>query len=453
MIKQLRKRPRVDELRNDVRSATDRPRHRGRLIYLGLLGLFFAILLDHFMGSFVFLRADGMVLQKRHVIAALYPARVAEIFVREGQQIAKGAPVVRIESTQILRQLAELSARNAELVAKVSQLKSRVSATRALLPMARQHADQARTAVSGVERLKSKSLATMERMGQAYRSRLDTLSRLAELEAESRTLARELVLVEAAQADAQKALERLKGFYNNGLIAAQVSGTIGPRLPSLGDVKNIGEDIVTIYSGSSFLFAYLSDNYLFSVQPGDRVRVAAGSHHATGVVREVLPVADALPKEFQNIFKPRERSRLLRIDLAPDHPFAVSQKVSVRRQYFALEGPLFSQAGAERIRAYVHAVLRQVRCLPRGCDGDGQERRQAGAGTGTGEVKRQKAGGGAGPHAEDKRAGNENEKGPLLPFKAAGRHALHRPRAHCAGRAAVALGTGHGGVGPRPRPV
>jgi hypothetical protein len=43
----------------------------------------------------------------------------------------------------------------------------------------------------------------------------------------------------------------------------------------------------------------------------------------------VLGVADALPAEFQNMFRPRDRSRLVRVVLDDPQPFAVSQKVRV----------------------------------------------------------------------------------------------------------------------------
>jgi len=49
-----------------------------------------------------------------------------------------------------------------------------------------------------------------------------------------------------------------------------------------------------------------------------------------GEVEEILAVADALPAEFQNMFRPRDRSRLVRISLPDDQPFAVTQKVTVR---------------------------------------------------------------------------------------------------------------------------
>jgi hypothetical protein len=47
-------------------------------------------------------------------------------------------------------------------------------------------------------------------------------------------------------------------------------------------------------------------------------------------VETLLSVADALPPEFQSMFRPRDRGRLVRIRLPAGHPFAVSQKLQVR---------------------------------------------------------------------------------------------------------------------------
>ncbi len=360
MIKQLRKPRRIDQLKNDVRSATARPRHRGRLIYLGLLITFVLVLLDHFAGSIVFLRADGMVLKKRYVIAALYPARITEVLVREGQQVDKGTPLIRIESAEILRQIADISARNAELTAKLAQLKSRAAAVRSLLPVAEQNAMLAKQTMSSVERLKGHSLATSERVGRAYRGRLDSLSRVAELKAEAETVAQEMKLLEAARQEAQSALKRLQTFYNDGLVLSQVRGTVGPNIPSPGDVRNIGEDILSIYTGEAFVFAYLPDEYLFSVRPKQKVRVVSGPDRITGQVSEILPVADALPAEFQNIFKPRERSRLIRIMLPQTHPFAVSQKVLVRGKLL----PDLSPTAQRLLADYARELAQQWQQMP-----------------------------------------------------------------------------------------
>ena len=103
----------------------------------------------------------------------------------------------------------------------------------------------------------------------------------------------------------------------------------GDRTRADGDVRVIGQDMFKVYSGEPYILAYLPDRYIFDVKKGDRVNVSTGSVSASGKIDEVLPVADALPPEFQNIFKPRDRSRLVKISLSSRSAFAVSQKVYI----------------------------------------------------------------------------------------------------------------------------
>ena len=51
-----------------------------------------------------------------------------------------------------------------------------------------------------------------------------------------------------------------------------------------------------------------------------------------GTVEALLTVADALPPQFQNMFRPRDRSRLVRISVPAEHGLAILQKVIVRSQ-------------------------------------------------------------------------------------------------------------------------
>ena len=77
------------------------------------------------------------------------------------------------------------------------------------------------------------------------------------------------------------------------------------------------------------MLAYLPEMYLFGLKAGDRVTVSAGASGTAGEIDAILSVADALPAEFQNMFRPRDRSRLVRIGIPPGHDFAISQKVRV----------------------------------------------------------------------------------------------------------------------------
>ena len=71
------------------------------------------------------------------------------------------------------------------------------------------------------------------------------------------------------------------------------------------------------------------ESILDRISEGMEVSVTDGRDTATGVVSEILPVTDTLPKEFQNTFTPSDRSQLAKIKLEVRAPFPLNQKVSV----------------------------------------------------------------------------------------------------------------------------
>jgi len=108
----LRKRPRFDNLQNEVRK---RGRSWGRWVYLALvLGLLFWVL-DSFFGNYIYLRAEGLVLRERVVIATQYPAAVTELRVREGWNVTKGELLAQLRSQSVEERLAKLHAQLGKL--------------------------------------------------------------------------------------------------------------------------------------------------------------------------------------------------------------------------------------------------------------------------------------------------------------------------------------------------
>ena len=81
------------------------------------------------------------------------------------------------------------------------------------------------------------------------------------------------------------------------------------------------------------MLAYLPRRYLFPIRAGMKVKVKSGRYTATGVIQQILPITDALPKEFQNTFKPQDRSQLARIRLLEPEKFPLHEKVQLTGLY------------------------------------------------------------------------------------------------------------------------
>ena len=124
-------------------------------------------------------------------------------------------------------------------------------------------------------------------------------------------------------------MEQLRNIYDDGNVRASAPGVVGVKVPVPGQVVRLGDQLMQINGKSVYVLAYLPDQYLFQLREGTAVHLRGGGRTVTGHIDKILAVADALPAEFQNLFRPRDRSRLIRISISGENPFAVSQKVTV----------------------------------------------------------------------------------------------------------------------------
>ncbi len=326
MLKSLRKRPRPDTLKTEQRRATNRS---GRIVYFGLLLVMLVAGINFLFGDMIFLRADGLVLRDKSTVSTTYLARVEAVDVKQGDAVKKGSLILRLQSMEVLERLADLSSRKASLAAKAAEFNVRSETIEKLLPLAEKRERETAKTLKKFDDLSNLRLVTTAGYNNALNARFEAQRSLIRFKAEGRALKEELSTLKAARADAEAALDDLRAHYGEGVVQAPVSGAIGISVPSVGDVYKPGEIILSIYSGKPYILAYLPRRYLFPIRIGARVRVKSGRLSATGVIAEILPVTEALPKEFQNSFKPRDRSQLARIHFDKPSPFPLHEKVKI----------------------------------------------------------------------------------------------------------------------------
>ncbi len=333
MVKSLRKRPRPDALKTEQRRVTNRG---GRLVYLFMLLALLIAGVNFLFGDLVFLRADGLVLRDKTTISTTYVARVEEVNIKPGDIVKAGFPLLRVQSSEILERFADLSSKNASLTAKAAEFKIRSATVSNLLPLAKKREHESAKMLEKIRQLSETMVATLARYDTALRARFDARQSYIEIETEHRGLKEELVAINAARADAETALSNLRDHYADGTIKAPVSGAVGISVPSRGDVYRPGDTILEVYSGKAYVLAYLPRRYIYSLDVGTKVQVSSGRLTAAGTITDILPVTDALPKEFQNSFKPRDRSQLARIKLVQKvgFPLHAIVKVTLADKFF-----------------------------------------------------------------------------------------------------------------------
>jgi hypothetical protein len=121
-MQRIRKRPRLDQLLNQHRSGKVA---WGRKLYLLLLSGLGLVLFNYFVGDAFLLRADGILLTDRKIVAATYPAKVVAVRVKEGDIVPQGEILVDLRSADMLRDIADLSVRTGNLAAQEAQLRVR----------------------------------------------------------------------------------------------------------------------------------------------------------------------------------------------------------------------------------------------------------------------------------------------------------------------------------------
>ncbi|MEX0644184.1 MAG: biotin/lipoyl-binding protein [Parvularculaceae bacterium] len=327
----MRKRPRSDTHANQARKPGG---NVGRTVYLCLLSVFALALANYLWGDLLILRSDGLVLRDQTVVAAPYVSRVEEVHVKEGQSVERGDVLMRVKSAEVLERLADLSVRQAELTIQTAETLLRYNTAVQLLPMATKREKETTGFTKRLEETANRAAITSPHYEQALSASYAASQDRIRLSTESQTLQEQIQELQEARASAAAAVEDLNDMYEEGEFRAATSGSVGAEVPNVGTVYRAGEPFLSLYSGDSYVLAYLPRRYLFSIKPGMKVVIAGGRRRANGVVAEILTVTDALPQEFQITFKPRDRNQLAKVRLTEPANLLLFEKVRITRQYF-----------------------------------------------------------------------------------------------------------------------
>jgi multidrug resistance efflux pump len=327
MIKALRKRTRPDNLVNQVRAGG---KSTARRLYLATIVSAAVLLVLQLIGPFIFLDADGLVTKERTVLAPEFNARVTQVHIAPGDIVRAGQPLLTVSSSETLDRLADLTAKLGQIAAREAQLAGRVKQSQTLLPVAADRRNRAQANYRTLQGLASRQLTTSNRVSEAARELFDAEREYTQMAGEIGAIEAELKTTTTTRADLGRAVEDLRRAYNGGTLLAAREGQVGPTVVSPGQILKLGETALELFSGESYVVAYLPTNRLYSVEPGDSVIVTDGTTRARGRVERIEAMADALPAEFQNVFSSRERLQVVRVELlAGSERLSVQTKIKV----------------------------------------------------------------------------------------------------------------------------
>lgn len=296
--------------------------------FVAVMGGFGAYLM---VGGGVLLDADGFVTRCKVAVASPWPdARVRQIVVSPGDWVDAGQTIAVVESAAMSRTLADLAVETARVTSRIAQLEGRRTVVKALLPLGHANADQTSSFLGILKSAQTRGLVVNRSMQQMTDAKLQAMDRLLSLQAEEVALETEISSNKGALQQVSDAYEDVRQTYGKGNLTAPASGYVGSRVAMVGEVLDAGRsDVANIYTGPSYVVAYIPENYLFDIEAGQKVSVKGRGKVIPGYIEKVLPVTDALPPEFQLPNRVRGRGQLVRVGISGGENFAVDEKIQI----------------------------------------------------------------------------------------------------------------------------
>jgi HlyD family secretion protein len=250
--------------------------------------------------------ANGRIEVERVDIAAKLAGRVAEIRVKEGDFVEKDAVVARLDTAELLAQLAAAKA----------------SVQRAAATIGRSEADIAiREAQHNLAEVEMRRAAELEQRAAGTRAELDRRS------AQHLVAAAEIQGARAASAEAKAAKEvaeaqvvQIEATLNDMVLRTPVAGRVEYKLAQAGEVVAAGGRLVTILDLSDvYMTIFLPTSEAGRVALGSDARIvldAAPNYVIPATVSFVAAEAQFTPKTVETA---NEREKLMyRVKLAID---------------------------------------------------------------------------------------------------------------------------------------
>jgi multidrug resistance efflux pump len=324
----------------------------------------------YFTGGGFLLGADGIVTRERVAIAVPFDARVTQVFVHPGDKVEVGQKIAVVESASLTRAFSELSVEMARISSRVAEIESRRTVVDSMIPFTEVTSRQAKLfldalvkagdkgsgAHNSIQEMTTTNLTAVDRQAKYFQealvkagenglvnnkfiqemtsTNLTATERAVSLKAEQDSLPLELKINLAALDAENIAYANLKKIYNDGVFTASVSGTVGNNVAVVGQVlapEHSG--LADIYIGKSFVLAFMPENYLFDIEEGQAVGIRAHNQTFMAHIEKVLPLTEALPLEFQNPNKVRDRGQMVRIAFNDANQIALNQKIRVTDCY------------------------------------------------------------------------------------------------------------------------
>ena len=253
-----------------------------------------------------FANANGRLEVERVDIASKYAGRVAEISVKEGDDLGRGAVVARLDTSELLAQLAAAKAAVQRAAASISRAEAEIAIREAEHNLSE---IEMRRAVELERRAAGTAAEAERRKAQHHVAEAQILAARAAFED-----------AKAAQAAAKAQVEQIDAILADSTLRTPVSGRVEYKLVQTGEIVAAGGRLATMLDlNDVYMTVFLPTSYAGRVRVGSEARIvldAISNYVIPANVSFVAAEAQFTPKTVETA---NEREKLMyRVKLTVD---------------------------------------------------------------------------------------------------------------------------------------
>jgi len=311
-MKRLKTRQRVDNMKTEVRVQKG---SIGKWIYLGLLLIFAIWILDLFLGRYLYLKANGMVMRDTQTLSLSFNAQIQNLNTRDGHYVNEGDVIAQVSSMEIIEQLSAITLKITDLDLKISENQSQRRVIESTIDFARKRVEDMKKLRGDQEDAIKRGLVSTSNLSELLQDEFESRVKYREMQTQRQHLGEELKQLQDSRAELQKIHDGITAIYQNGVVKAPASGIVANVSTPAGSVVKPGDKILDVLYGGYYVLGYIDPGALYNLENHQSVSLVYGSAMIEGRVIQIYPLSTELPKEFQRTFRPLERSTVIRIEL------------------------------------------------------------------------------------------------------------------------------------------
>ncbi|AFI85936.1 hemolysin D [Aggregatibacter actinomycetemcomitans] len=210
---------------------------------------------------------NGRLELKRLDIATLYPGRVEEILVQEGDEVKRNQPLARLSSSISQAQISAAQAQKKRAEESVARALSEIDARQ-------QQVNVTKLELNNAQKLRRDNLISsseLERRQSAYKASLAAVN----------TTQAAKVEAQAAVAQAQAQLEQAQSQNTDMLIKAPKDGRVEYQIAEVGNVLGAGGKVVSLLDPTdTYINVFLTAPQMNQLKLGDEARIVIDGMNA-----------------------------------------------------------------------------------------------------------------------------------------------------------------------------